>query len=113
MQFDDFKPLKQSAEEEYETALTKLIQKFLTQNGIKKVDALRVQLKEFPFKDIVVGFMKNHQVFFLNQNEVKAPRLQEKLDSSLATMFAEKSTEEIKKMCQKIEKNLISKFVCL
>ena len=111
MKFDDFKTIDGDVFLEYENALSKLIQKFLTQNGIRKVDALKVELKQQPFKDVVVGFMKQKQVFLLNLNEVKAPRLQETLDSALAHLFAEMDFEELKKMCQTLEKNLIKKFV--
>ena len=111
MKFDDFKALDGDIFLEYENALTKFVQKFLASCGFKKVDALRVSLKEEPFKDIVIGFMKNRQVFLLEKEAVKDEKLHDTYDSALAEIFAEMETKEIKQMCQKIETNLIQNFV--
>ena len=111
MKFDDFKAIEGDVCSLFEETLTKFVQKFLASCGFRKVDALKVTLKEQPFVDVVVGFMKNKQVFLLEKESVKDEKLNDTYDSALAEIFAEMETKEIKQMCQKIEANLIQKFV--
>ena len=97
--------------QEYEKVLLKLSQKFLASCGLKKVDALRVNLKQLPFKDFEVIFMREKKIFTLELSSIKDQKLLDLHDSLLAEIFLELTEKELFDLKTQVENTLILNFV--
>ncbi len=108
--FDDFLEINGDLEENFLDLSMRCAKIFLGKINAKTVDDVGVKFVKQPFLDIVVAFLINGQVVYLDQEYIKLKSLKARYDAVLANIFNTFDYSKIDKICQKLKQNLILNY---